>query len=345
MERENLSRFNGQIEHSQTGGLSELEPSSTPERHQFANSLTFDSVKIRLTSDSKETVDFCADYFESYAQIDNRIIQEYDWTVSEQIDESIKSNSWNVDETNKEIVISGRSFDKRFTMRVLRSLVMLEDISHGKVMFRGSSFVNKNGKGIVLMGEKRAGKTSIILNYMLKNDPQARFVTNSQVALNLEMGKLYAYGYPMSVGVRLKVLESMQKRGNKNISPLIYDLKNNMQPGEENRYYLDPSRLRMYFQNRIANKAQVDAIILVKSIPTRSSSTIRELSIRKVENFFKEYYIRHYNRESGGWYNLFKVDMDKQINSINDLLENCNLYELTYNVGSQIKTLGLIDQI
>lgn len=317
---------------------------ATPEDKGFIKFLTFDSVKVRLISSSKETVAFCTDYFQPYVQVGNYDNRSYDWTISDIANESTTSNFWAVDEKNKEIIISSKNHDSRFATRVLRSLVMLEDISHGKVMFKGASFINRNGNGIVLMGDKRVGKTSIILSYMLKNDPQAKFITNSHVALNLESGRPYAHGYPMSVGIRLGVLESMQRKGNKNIDSLIYHLKNNMKPGEKNRYYLDPNILSKFFQNRITGKVLVNSIILIKSIPSYSSSAIRSMSIEDAENFFKEYQLKYYNLKNSR-YNLFKVDSDTQINSIKEILKNINLYELTYNVGSQMETMELIDHM
>ena len=316
----------------------------TPEEKGLVKFLAFDSVKVKLVSNSKNTIDFCTDYFQSYAQFDDQNTQKCDWTVIDNVSEITVRPFWNVDEKNKEINVTSKDHDSRFAMRVLRSLVMLEDISHGMVMFKGASFINRNGNGIVLMGDKRVGKTSIILSYVLKNDPQARFITNSHVALNFESGRPCAHGYPMSMGIRLGVLESMQRRGNNNIDPLIYHLKNNMDPGESNRYYLDPNILREYFQNRIIGKALVNSIILIKSIPSYSSSTIKSMVVEDAVNLFQEYQLKYYNLNNS-WYNLFTVDSDTQINSIKEILENINLYELTYNVGSQMKTMELIDHI
>lgn len=322
---------------------SSKEHATTPEDKGFVKFLDFDSVKIKLISNSKETINFCTDYFQSYAELDNEGNHGYDWTISDSSTESTAKNFWEVNEESKVVKVSSKNDDSRFAVRVLRSLVMLEDISHGKVMFKGASFINKDGKGVVLMGDKRVGKTSIVLSYMLKNDPQAKFITNSHVSLNLDNGKPYAYGYPMSMGIRLRVLESIQRRGNKTLDPLITHLKDNMKPGEENRYYLDPSVLSEYFQNRIVGKTQVNSIILVKSIPSSVNSTIRKMSIEESEKLFKEYQLKYYNLRNS-CYNLFQADPDSYLNSITEILKNTNLYQLTYNVGNQMRTMELIDQ-
>ncbi len=311
-------------------------------RNPVGNSYTFDSTKINLISSCGETVEFCNEYFELYAQIDE-VTQECDWTVVEHIGSSTEGHPWKVDEASKLVTIQGNESDSRLTMRIVRSLVMLEDINNGKVMFKGGAFTNKDGQGIAIMGEKRSGKTSFLLGYMLRNDSQARFVTNSHVALGFENDQVYAYGYPMSVGVRLNVLEAMKKRGNDKITPIIDDLRSNLQPGGENRYYIDPDKLSQYLSGRIASKTHLDKIIIVRSVPPNSFSGIKKLNIDEVEVYLKSYYLKHL--QSDGWYRLYDVDASQQINSIRDMLEQTDLYELTFNVNSSIDNINLVDQI
>ncbi len=311
-------------------------------QHLFSSSYTFDSVKINLISNDPQTMDFCNEYFELYSQIDTAT-QDRDWTVAQRVDLSAQTHYWEADEKNKMVTVFGKDYDSKLTMRIIRSLVMLEDINIGKVMFKGGAFVNKDGQGIALMGEKRSGKTSLLMGYMLRNDQTARFVTNSHVALSLEGEHVCAYGYPISVGVRLNVLEGMQKRGNERVTPVIDDLKSNLQPGGENRYYIEPMRLAKYLNGRIASKTELNKIILVKSVSANTFSNIRKLTIDEVEDYFRNYYIKHL--KSDGWHKLYKVDANQHINSIRRMLEKVDLYELSFNINNHTDNLNLLDQI
>lgn len=323
------------------------ETPASPEEHKRDCVLVFDSVKVCLATDNDEVTAFCEDYFETYAEKGDRgTKRDSEWTIVEEVDDSKKEErSWFVDEKGKKIIISAAKSDKRFVMRVIRSLVMLEDMACGGIMFKGAAFINRNGKGIVLMGAKRAGKTSAVLSYMLENYPQSRFITNSHVSLALEDGLPVARGYPMSVGVRINVLEAIQRRGNDNIKPLVNMLRGDMEPGDDNRYYLDPNVLRKIFQNRIKDKTRVEAVVLVKSTSTKSSSSIRKLSVEEVEQFLREYHERYLNRENSGWFELFQVPNGVQTDSVKAILEKCELYELTYNVGGHKQAIKLINEI
>ncbi len=306
------------------------------------NSYSFDSTKINLISANRETLEFCNEYFELYARVD-ALTQGCDWTVRELLDPSAQEHYWEVDESSKLVTIRGNESNSRLTMRIARSLVMLEDINSGKVMFKGGAFKNKDGQGIALMGEKRSGKTSFLLGYMLSNDHVSRFITNSHVAVGFEDDQVFAYGYPMSVGVRLNVLEAMQKRGNDGVIPIIDDLKRNLQPGEENRYYIDPDRLSNHFGGRIACKTRLDKIILVKSVSADSFSGIKKLTASDIESYFKNYYLRHI--KSDGWYKLFDAEVKQQMDSIRNILEQTDIYELTFHVNSHTDNIELVDQI
>ena len=85
------------------------EQPKTVEREAFSESLKFDRVTIKLRSNDKTAIDFCTDYFHSYAETQNPKIQEPDWTIIDNSDEYASDNTWGVDEAKKEITISRKS--------------------------------------------------------------------------------------------------------------------------------------------------------------------------------------------------------------------------------------------
>lgn len=319
---------------------------SSTETFVSSESLNFGNLEVTLESKSRELLDFCTDYFKNYStKGDTASKNKPWWKVIDEPSEANTENCWTVDEQERVVTLSGPKHDPRFAMRIVRSLCMLEDISHGGVMFKGAGLVNKNERGVVLMGAKRAGKTSILLSNMLENDNQSRFISNSQITLSVQGEHAVATGYPMSMGVRLNILDSMRKMGNRNVEPLISELKQAMVPGDQNRYYLDPGVLRRIFRDRVQGTTNIDAIVVVKSIPTKESSTLKEIPLEDLEKYLLEYHSRYYNRDGSGWYNLFEVDKNKQVSSIRTVLEKCHLYELTYNISSHQNAIKLLNEI
>lgn len=303
----------------------------------------FASANIELKSEQENVHNLCKSYFETYAQINSELRTKPDWTIVDETSNDVIENTWQVDGVNKNIYLTRKADSERFVMRIVRSLSILEDIDHGIGIFKGASFINRNGKGVVLLGEKRAGKTSLALTYMLQNLDGARFITNSHVGFGLKDGIIHSYGYPMAVGVRLNVLEAIQRRGGKNLGRLLSDIKSNLSVGEENRYYLEPDFLRTHFQNNIAPCAPVDAIVILRSIPSRTQSHIEHADYASLENFFREYHIRHQNLKNSGWYSLFETDRNKAFDI--STLAGSNLYRMTYNVDNHKVAIDMLDKI
>ncbi len=317
-------------------------PLTEIERHTSV--FMFDSVTVTLQSSDRDTIAFCNSYFHSYANYANAEGKD-SWTITDTVDESVLTSTWNVDHGQKTIMIARSSSDARVVMRIIRSLMMYKDVADNKVLFKGAAFVNKNGKGIVLMGDEQAGKTSIILDYMLKRNSKARFVTNSHVSLGLKGEQPYAFGYPMAVGVRTTVLEAMKERGSAHVAPLLDDLNGSSAAGEDGRYYLDPKDLEKYFHRQIAGHTSADAIILVESIPAEQNSTLRLVSTAEVIEFFKEYFLKYHNHDAVGWYNILGVQAVDQRDLIANILSRCQIYVLSYSIGNPQETMRLINSI
>lgn len=327
MEQEIITRFN-------------------PESKEKINSelsLSFANIDILLRTPDTETVKFCKDYFENYAIFNlenNRDVEK--WLVQWRSDER---ESLEIDTSGRTINIFSMEPDMRQVMRIIRSLVMLKDIDSGMTMFKGAALKNKNGHGVVLFGEKRTGKTSLVLSMMLENHPEDKFITNSQVTLGIEGDSLLANGYPMSMGVRLNVLESMEKRGNQNVGELITTLKETMEPGGENRYYLDPKVLKTLFNGRIEAGTAVNALVILRRASSKDEFSFKRLGPNEVLDYLIDYHQRFYNRDGSGWYKLFDVDFEREISNIENIVEMCPIYELTYSVDHHQKALDVINGI
>lgn len=71
--------------------------------------------------------------------------------------------------------------------------------------FVHASCVSKNEKGILILGAKHTGKTSLLLEFL--ND-SFDFVTNTQLGIKMVNGKLVAISIPSRIGIRIESLFS-----------------------------------------------------------------------------------------------------------------------------------------
>ncbi|KKT39271.1 MAG: hypothetical protein UW62_C0013G0012 [Candidatus Collierbacteria bacterium GW2011_GWB1_44_35] len=304
---------------------------------------SFTNLDLVLHTQDIHTAEFCQDYFESYTEtVSGSGNQAEVWHIFEVLG---NEEGWVVDKESRTVHVFLEQPDKRKVMRIIRSLVMLKDLESGMTMFKGAAIENQNHHGIVLIGEKRAGKTSLALSFMLEKKPENMFITNSQVTIGFKEGKLIANGYPMSMGIRLNVLESMKKRGNHNVVEIIEAIKSTLQPGDENRYYLEPKTLKALFDERVKNHTELKAIVMLKSTSGEKGMSFGQLEPNALLDYLKDYHRRFYNHDSSGWYKLFDIDVEREISNIEAIIRTCPVYELTYSLDHHQEAIELINSL
>lgn len=303
-----------------------------------------DSLSVIFKSDSKDAIELCHSYFDLYSKPGQNQDNEQ-WTVIDTIDEFADSTICDIDKDSKIITICRNSVDFKMGMRVIRSLMMYEDIVSGKVMFKGASFINENGKGIVLMGEKGSGKTSIILDSLLRPEQNSTFVTNSQVSIKLKDGKPCAYGYPMAMGVRMDALKAMSENSSPHVLPFFKDLISKGFFAEDGRYHMDPANLAKYFEQRIKGDIRADAIVFITNVSEGETASLDEVLSEDFHDFFEYYFLEHYNSDEVGWYKTLGMDPIDQSSLVKEIINNSKVYVLSYPFGHLQEAIPLLDEL
>lgn len=89
--------------------------------------------------------------------------------------------------------------------RFLRDLWLAERVCRSPVAFLHAASVELDGRVVIFVGDKRAGKTSLLLDAVLKHG--WRVVSNDCLVLYYDHAELHATGLPTYVGIRADVAE------------------------------------------------------------------------------------------------------------------------------------------
>jgi len=293
-------------------------------------SFIFPGVNVNLETCDPSAADLCREYFDDYTQ-PACTVPFPTWAIRDRVCGLGQEPAYCADGTQREITILRREGENKKAMRQIRDLVMLTDVQRGMAIFKGGAVVNNRGKGIVLIGEEGAGKTSLILESMLAGESEYRFVTNSHVGVGMDGGRVIAHGYPMGIGVRMEPLCAMSIKESQSYRSLASAIKQESL-GEDGRYYLDPSEIRPYFGGRVVAQAPVDAIVIVKNTPLGSGTVKRTIEPDKIRAWLEEYYTGHSTWDGNDLATTLGVNISAQVGSIDRILEKCPLHEIAYDI-------------
>lgn len=195
----------------------------------FCNTIyDFYGCKIELRTNIQSQIEYCNNY---YPRAELNVNCKVDWKVqiiqSNQLVDSLEKQS-----VNHKIIIkrSYECFGKTiniyyicdqeklvstmilpetdndidvFVMRFLREHLILSMIKQGWIMFH-AAMIEKNGRGIAVIGNKNAGKTASMLK--LIQNGRFHFVSNDKIMIRrTKMGDLEVISFPISMGIREKV--------------------------------------------------------------------------------------------------------------------------------------------
>jgi len=195
------------------------------------------------------------------------------------------------------------------------------------------------------MGEPGAGKTSILLDSLLRPGQRSVFISNSLVSLEKKNGRTHAYGYPMAVGVRGAALKAMSENSSPHVLPFFNGLVANGFLDKDGRCHMDPAHLIDHFDRRIKADTGVDAIVFIKSIAYGEAATLEEVDPRDHVQFFEDYFLRYYDADEVGWYRTLGVRPPDQRALIPEIILNSKILLLSYPFGYLQEAVPLLDQI
>jgi len=308
--------------------------------------LTFNNIKILLDSIEFKKYEFCRKYFLAYSSAIKQAPART-WVVKESDNIKKARKPWKINATKRVVTISKKNDVGLFLMRVIRSLVILEDINNGKIIFKGSC-INKNGEGFAIIGPRRSGKTSIITSLLLRNT-SIEFLSNSIFAIKKTATNALVFGYPMAMGLRKKVIHSLFNKGNVEFKRILNKLAETIKRDDDDRYYITPPQFKQYFGNKILNLTRLKYIIILRSIPSNSSANIKKISKKTAYETLQKYAIQpcvnNVNQRCSPWYKLFRAQDKISKNIIADLTNNVACYKVEYNIASHSNVVNFLEQI
>lgn len=170
-------------------------------------------------------------------------------------------------------------------MRLVRELVIARVLGRGDAVLHGAALRTDAG-GLVLAGEKRAGKTTLLLNALRAGG--ASFLTNDRAVLRLVGDDVVVGGMPTVVSLRAPTLEDHPDTV-KRLQGLRWDHR--LALGEEPRpgarcafprpgtaIDLSPAQFAALLDVPMAGRGPLRAIAFIERSPRAGGITVRKLS-------------------------------------------------------------------
>ena len=136
----------------------------------------------------------------------------------------------------------------------------LRNLAYDRMYYLHGAFVVYNDYGICILGKKRSGKTTSVLNILSKGIGTS-FISNDDVSIAYENGEWIAYGWPRSLSVRKDSITALEKKGfnfNKSIE-LTHPYNKNGVSEECVTFY--PSDFAVFTNSKISASHRLDMVI------------------------------------------------------------------------------------
>lgn len=264
------------------------------------------------------------------------IIQQY-----EILDEPMRK--FLVDEKRRILQIV-EPVDEKWLSQILIRITRdaLRNLAHHKMHFLHGAFVVYKNKGICILGEKRGGKTTTVLNILSSN--HTSFISNDDVSIEYcsTRNEWIAYGWPRSLSVRKDSFSALKKIGidfNMNVK-LSHPYNQNNVSNECLTFY--PADFSLLTNSPIEKKHRLDIVLFTSfSTENKFASIDSRLGEKRLARFI-EYDINKYFGELGTFFSsqgicktpiigdgirYFDIQQDfSNLKNITQLLDDTNLF-------------------
>lgn len=219
----------------------------------------------------KEVEAYLHQYFPPFAQVLEKGIS--DWEI-----ECVSENNLNLDPVKQLISVPFDStiWTSLFIFRLIRNLFRLEYARTANSLFLHGGIVNIDGKGILYLGGKGAGKTSSILG-MLSLGNGVSYVCNDDAIIRFS-NSMIGIGSARSISIRRNTLKSLEKIFSLNL--VQEEHPSNELSSEKEYLTLYPKQLSKIFGNRLIQETPINAIVF-PSIATENGFQIEALPPQK----------------------------------------------------------------
>jgi hypothetical protein len=215
----------------------------------------------------KEVEVYLHRHFPPFAQVIKKGTS--DWEI-----ECFSENRLNLDPIKKLISVpfDPTIWTSLFIFRLIRNLFRLEYANTAGALFLHGGIVNVDGKGILYLGGKGAGKTSSILG-MLSLGNGVSYACNDDAIIKFSKSVI-GIGSARSVSIRRNTLKSLEEIFS--LNPVQEEHPSNGLSSEKKYLTLYPKQLSETFGNQLTQETPIDAIVF-PSIATEKGFQIKTI--------------------------------------------------------------------
>lgn len=283
------------------------------------------------------------------------------WTItlSEEVDEKDKGRKisfqiGSLDEPEREyivyedkkIIYIRKPLDliwrKQLVLRIIRDCLKNILLNNGMIYLHGA-FVVYEHKGICILGDKRSGKTTSVLNLLSHQNSQ--FLSNDDVSIKVSEKNTKAFGWPRSISVRKDSFDALKK------AKINYKLEemdlahpyNNKQSKLSDEYItFYPNEFSELTNSLLTESSNLDCVIFTKFGQENSIKEIgykdgceklRNYIVTDINRYFKELedYFKNKKKENLEISDIIRKDVkflevSQNFNNLRSLSESLGCY-------------------
>jgi len=241
-----------------------------------------------------------------------------------------------VDKESNDIFILDMNSPIKQALRASHSLLAFSNIKSGGINLHASALTYK-GNGVLLLGQKEAGKTTNML-FGLKSSEHTKFLSNDVVHLYLDNNKVYALGSGKKVTIRPNTISLFDE--------LEFELPcgfnehdsvglNKSSKVIKVRTIDDVGRI---FNREIQKIAPVTLFICIQYCKDSKDADIRILSDKEVTSLLSQNLHSYYNGQERFWNDIFDSCSNDNISKF----LNVHAYKVTVNSYNTYQKWGEI---
>lgn len=212
----------------------------------------------------------------------------------------------------------------------------LRNLAYCNMYFLHGAFVVYKGHGICILGNKRCGKTTTVLNILSSDDTV--FISNDDVSIAYNGEKWEGYGWPRSLSIRKDSFTALQKIG------ITFDWKvelnhpYNFNNVSEEYVTFYPSDFSRFVHSPILKSFCLDAVLFTSFTNENRFVCLDKQTGEKRLKEFIEQDINDYFGELGNYF------MDKNDNRFSFGGGNIKYFDLRQNFSGLVKISELLDR-
>lgn len=234
------------------------------------------------------------------------------------------------------------------TARIIKSLISIQEELNNKLMLHASGVIIEKNKGLLLCGDSRNGKTSILLELISKFKTDVLSCDTSIVSK--KDNGITARGWPSNFSVSTGTMFDYEC-----LAPLIPDDRKNLTYRQAweiyDKYVVDTFDVVRNAKTKIIPEVNVDIIIFLKFNPAGPIGINKITDFDIIHQWIKKVYLGSRDELYPNWHEYWITPdntIDENIKSmVNHILNNkIEIYEMNWAPGPEqlLRNIDLLDK-